>query len=42
MDIGFIYALKNNLAIDLALGSPTMQLSINRFISFGMSLRLPN
>lgn len=41
MDIGFIYALKNNFAVDLALGSPTLELGLTKFISFGMSLRLP-
>ena len=41
LDIGFIYALKNNLAIDLALGSPTLNLNVNRFLSFGMSVRMP-
>jgi hypothetical protein len=41
MDIGFIYALKNNFAIDMALGSPTLDLGVNKFISFGVALRLP-
>lgn len=41
MDIGFIYALKNNLALDLAFGSPTLHLAFNKFISFGISYRLP-
>ncbi len=41
LDIGFIYALKNNFAIDLALGSPTLKLGLNRFISFGVAMRLP-
>ncbi len=41
LDIGFIYALKNNFAIELALGSPTLKLGLNRFISTGVSLRLP-
>ena len=41
MDIGFIYALKNNLAIDLAVGTPTMNLGLSRFVSFGISARLP-
>ena len=41
MDIGFIYALKNNFAIDIALGSPTLHLGLNRFISSGISIRLP-
>jgi hypothetical protein len=41
LDIGFIYALKNNFAIDMAFGSPTMNLGINRFISIGVSARLP-
>ena len=41
MDIGFIYAFKNNFAVDLAVGSPTMNVGLNRFISFGISARLP-
>lgn len=41
MDIGFIYAIKNNFAVDLAIGSPTMNLASNKFISFGISARLP-
>jgi len=41
MDIGFIYAFKNNFAVDLAVGSPTMNLALNKFISFGISARLP-
>ena len=41
LDIGFIYALKNNFAIDMALGSPTLRLGINRFISAGIAIRLP-
>ncbi len=41
MDIGFIYALKNNFAIDLALGSPTLNLGLTRFISFGVAIRMP-
>jgi hypothetical protein len=41
MDIGFIYALKNNFAVDLALGSPTLKLRVTKFISFGMSVRFP-
>jgi len=41
IDIGLIYAFKNNFAIDLAVGSPTMNLGLNRFISFGISARLP-
>ncbi len=41
MDIGFIYAFKNNFAVDLAVGSPTMNLGLNRFVSFGISARLP-
>jgi hypothetical protein len=41
MDIGFIYAFKNNFAVDLAVGSPTMNLTLNKFISFGISARLP-
>ena len=41
MDIGFIYAFKNNFAVDLAFGSPTMNLASNKFISFGISARLP-
>lgn len=42
LDIGLIYAVKNNLAVDLALGSPTLQLHLARFISAGLSIRLPN
>ena len=41
MDIGCIYAFKNNFAVDLAVGSPTMKLTSNKFISFGLSARLP-
>jgi len=41
LDIGFIYAFKNNFAVDLAVGSPTMNLGLNRYISFGISARLP-
>ena len=41
LDIGFIYALKNNFAVDFALGSPTLNLGLNKFISFGLSVRLP-
>jgi len=41
MDIGCIYAFKNNFAVDFAVGSPTMKLSSNKFISFGLSARLP-
>jgi hypothetical protein len=41
MDIGLVYAIKNNFAVDLALGSPTLMLSLARFISIGMSVRLP-
>ena len=41
MDFGFIYAFKNNFAVDLAVGAPTMSLASNRFISFGISARLP-
>ena len=41
LDIGFIYALKNNFTVDLALGSPTLHLGLNKFIGFGMSVRLP-
>ena len=41
MDFGFIYAIKNNFAVDLAVGSSTMSLESNRFISFGISARLP-
>jgi len=40
-DIGFIYAFKNNVAVDLSVGSPTMNLNMNKFISFGISARLP-
>ena len=41
MDFGFIYAFKNNFAVDLAIGSPILNLASNRFISFGISARLP-
>jgi len=41
MDIGCIYAFKNNFAVDLAVGSPTMNIASNKFISFGISARLP-
>jgi hypothetical protein len=41
MDIGFIYAIKNNFAVDLALGSPTLKLGVTKFIAFGMSVRFP-
>ncbi len=41
LDIGFIYALKNNFAVDLALGSPTLKLGVTKFIAFGFSVRLP-
>ncbi len=42
MDIGFIYALKNNFAVDMALGSPTLNLGLTKFISLGVALRVPN
>ena len=41
MDIGFIYAWKNNFTVDLALGSPTLDLGVTKFIGFGISARLP-
>ena len=41
LDIGFIYAFKNNAAIDIAFGSQTLKPGLNRFISFGISTRLP-
>jgi hypothetical protein len=41
IDIGIIYALKNNFAIDIAFGSPTLNLGLNRFFSSGISVRLP-
>jgi len=41
IDIGFIYALKNNFAMDIAFGSPTLNLGLNKFISSGISIRLP-
>ena len=41
LDLGCIYALKNNFAIDLAVGSSTCKLATDRFISFGLSVRLP-
>jgi len=40
LDIGFIYALRNNFAIDTALGS-AITTPNNKFISFGCSFRLP-
>ncbi len=40
LDAGAIYALKNNIAIDIAVGSSTLKLSKDRFISFGLSFRL--
>ena len=42
LDIGFIYAIKNNFALDVSLGSPTLKLPVSKFISCGISLRLPN
>ena len=42
MDIGLIYALKNNFAVDMALGSPTLDLGVTKFISLGVALRLGN
>ena len=42
IDIGFIYALKNNFSIDISTGSSTLNLTSNRFVSIGMSLRLPS
>ena len=41
IDIGFTYAIKNNIAVDLAFGSPTLNLSLNKFITSGISIRLP-
>ena len=41
LDVGFIYAFKNNFAVDLAFGSPTLNPGLNKFISFGISARLP-
>ncbi|MFT3911976.1 MAG: transporter [Ferruginibacter sp.] len=41
MDIGFIYSFKNNLAANLAFGSPSLDLNVNRFVSMGLAVRLP-
>ncbi|HEV8082174.1 MAG TPA: transporter [Chitinophagaceae bacterium] len=41
LDIGFVYAVKNNLAVDLAFGSPTLKLNTARYISLWASIRLP-
>jgi hypothetical protein len=41
LDIGFIYAVKKNIALDLALGSPTMKPGKTNFISFGAAVRMP-
>ncbi|MEP6712965.1 MAG: transporter [Ferruginibacter sp.] len=41
LDMGILYAIKKNLQVDVALGSPTLHLGINKFISTGISLRLP-
>ncbi|MEO8768787.1 MAG: transporter [Ferruginibacter sp.] len=41
MDVGCVYAIKNNFAIDIAVGSSTFKLATNRFISFGLSARFP-
>lgn len=42
IDIGFIYAILHNLSIDIAVGTPGGKPSDSRFISFGLSARLPN
>jgi len=39
IDLGFIYALKNNFALDTSLGSSSFNLSANKFVSMGMSFR---
>lgn len=39
IDTGVIYALKNNFAIDLAVGSSTLKISADRFLSVGFSYR---
>lgn len=41
LDVGLIYALKNDFAVDLALGSPTLHMALNKFISFGVAIRVP-
>lgn len=41
MDIGFIYALKNDFSVDISTGSTTMHLASDRFVAFGMSIRVP-
>jgi hypothetical protein len=41
MDIGFVYAVKKNIALDLALGSPTMKPGTTNYISLGAAIRLP-
>jgi len=41
LDIGFVYALKKNLALNLALGSPTMKPGTANYISLGAAVRLP-
>jgi len=41
IDLGFIYAIKNNFAIDVAFGSPDLKPGSNRFITSGVSIRLP-
>jgi hypothetical protein len=42
LDVGFIYALRKNLAVDVAFGSPMLNPSLSRFITCGISARLPN
>ncbi|MEO6668841.1 MAG: transporter [Ferruginibacter sp.] len=42
MDLGVEYAFKKNYALDLAIGSSTFKPSSNRFITFGISARLPH
>ena len=39
MDIGVVYALKNNFALNASFGSSTLNLSVNNFFSFGMAVR---
>jgi hypothetical protein len=41
MDIGFVYAFRNNYALTLGLGSPTLKLGVSKFITMGICARLP-
>jgi hypothetical protein len=41
LDVGIVYAVKKNYAVDLAIGSSTCKPATNRFVSFGISARLP-